>query len=195
MSTNLCSPHNSLGGEHEAHDQYSLYKERNMTMLSKQLQEAINEQIKVEISSAYGYLSMSAYLESVSMSGIAHWMRVQHQEEISHALKFFDYVHERGGRVVLEAIDRPLGDFKSVRDVFQHVAENERKVTMMINKVYEMALKDNDYAAQVELQWFIKEQVEEEKSVATILDQIALVGDQGVPLLMLDRQLGARSPK
>jgi ferritin len=166
-----------------------------MSVLSKQIQDAINDQIKAEMDSAYTYLSMAAYLESVSLPGFGRWMRVQYEEEVAHALRLFDYVHERGGRVTLDAIGRPPSGFKSVLDVFQETLKHERKVTALINKLYEMAGKESDFATQVELQWFVKEQVEEEKSVTVILDQLKMVGTQGVPLLMMDRQLAQRGSK
>jgi len=161
-------------------------------MLSKGIQDAINEQIKHEISSAYLYLSMAAYCETGNLPGTATWLRVQWHEELSHAMKLFAYVGSRGGRVILQAIDRPPSEFKSPIDIFQQVLEHEQKVTAMINRLYEMVLKENDYATQVELQWFIKEQVEEERNAGEILQQFKMVGDVGTALLMIDRQLGAR---
>ncbi len=161
-------------------------------MLSKTLQETINEQIKNELYSAYLYLSMSAYCESINLPGFAHWMRLQSQEEVSHAMKFFDYLNERGSRVVLRAVDEPPSEFKSPLDVFQQTLEHEQRVTGMINGIYELAVKENDYPTQVELQWFITEQVEEEKSASEILEQLKMIGEHSASLLMLDRQLGAR---
>jgi ferritin len=161
-------------------------------MLSKGIQDAINEQIKHEISSAYLYLSMSSYCDTANLPGTAIWLRVQWHEELSHAMKLFTYVGGRGGRVILQGIERPPADFKSPLDIFQQVLDHEQKVTVMINRLYEMALKENDYATQVELQWFIKEQVEEEKTAGEILQQFKMVGDVGTALLMIDRQLGAR---
>ena len=162
-------------------------------MLSKGVQDAINEQIKHEVESAYLYLSMSAYCESLQYSGIATWLRIQWQEELDHAMKLFKYVHERGGRVILQAIDRPPAEFKSLLDVFQQVLAHEQKVTSLINKLYELTLKEPDYASQIELQWFIKEQVEEEKNAGDIIQQLKTVGENGTALIMLDRQLGARA--
>jgi len=161
-------------------------------MLSKTLQDALNEQIKNELYSAYVYLSMSAHFEAQNLRGFAHWMRVQSQEEVSHALRIFDFVNDRGGRVVLQAIDKPPVEFKSPLDAFQNALTHERKVTGMIHKLYELAVKENDYPAQVMLQWFIEEQVEEEKSATEVVDQLKLIGDQGAGLFMLDRQLGER---
>lgn len=161
-------------------------------MLSKSLQNALNEQIKNELYSAYVYLSMSAHFEAANLRGFAHWMRVQSQEEVAHAMRIFDFINDRGGRVVLQAIDEPPADFKSPLEVFQKALEHERKVTEMIHKLYELAVKGNDYPAQVMLQWFIEEQVEEEKSATEVVEQLKLIGDQGAGLFMLDRQLGER---
>ena len=161
-------------------------------MLSRKVQDAINEQIKHEFFSSYLYLSMSAHLESAHFSGFARWMRLQSQEEMSHAMKLFDFVQEREGRVVLQAIDQPPAKFKSPLDVFQQALEHERKVTAMIHKLYDLAGKENDYATQVMLQWFITEQVEEEKTAGEAVEQLKMIGDEVTPLLMLDKQLGAR---
>ena len=161
-------------------------------MLSKAMQDAINEQIKNELYSAYLYLSMAAYFETGNLPGFAHWMRMQSQEEVAHAIKFFDFVNERGGRVVLQAIDQPPVEFDSPSDVFEKTLEHERKVTALIHHLYEVALKENDYAAQVMLHWFIEEQVEEEDQASQILETLRMVGDKGNALVMLDRQLGSR---
>jgi ferritin len=161
-------------------------------MLSKTLEEAINDQIKNELYSAYLYLSMSAYLEANNMPGSARWMRLQSEEETSHAMKLFDYMNDRGNRVVLQAIDQPSSEFASVLDIFEKALEHEQKVTGMINRIYELAVKENDYPTQVELQWFITEQVEEEKSAGDIVEQLKMVGEHGPSLMMLDRALGAR---
>ena len=161
-------------------------------MLSKSMQDAINEQIKNELYSAYLYLSMSAYCETNSLPGFARWMRAQSQEEVEHAMKFFDFVNERGGRVVLQAIDQPPLEFESPRAVFEQTLEHERKVTGMIHSLYELALEEKDYAAQILLHWFIDEQVEEESSAAQILDTLEMIGDKGQALVMLDRELGKR---
>jgi len=162
-------------------------------MLSKTMQDAVNEQIKNELYSAYLYLSMSAHCEAANLPGSAHWMRLQTQEEMSHAMKLFDYVNDHGGRVVLQAIDRPPADFKSLLDIFQQVLEHEQKVTGMIHQLYDLAVKENDYATQVELQWFITEQVEEEKNASGIVEHLKLIGDHAGALFMMDRQLGARA--
>jgi ferritin len=162
-------------------------------VLSQKLQDAINEQIKNELYSAYLYLSMSAYSEDASLPGFANWMRLQAQEEVSHAMKFFDFINERGGRVVLHAIDQPPAEFESPIDLFERTLEHERKVTGMIHQLYELALKENDYPTQVMLHWFIEEQVEEEDSASQILDTLERIGDKGHALVALDRELGRRA--
>ncbi|MDH3251779.1 MAG: ferritin [Ignavibacteria bacterium] len=161
-------------------------------MLSKSMQDAINEQIKNEFASAYLYLAMSAHFYGANLSGFAHWMREQHQEEIGHAMKFFDYVHDRGGSVAIPGIEKPSANFTSPLDVFQRYLEHERKVTATINKLYELAFKENDYASQIMLHWFVNEQVEEEKVGMDIVEQLKLIGENKTALLMLDRQLGSR---
>jgi ferritin len=161
-------------------------------MLSKAMQDAINEQIKNELYSAYLYLSMSAYCESINLPGFAHWMRVQHGEETGHAMKFYGYVFDRGGRVVFGALEKPPSEFKSVQEVFKETLEHERKVTAMIHNLCSLAAKENDYATTEMLQWFVKEQVEEEKTAAQILEQLKMVGDKGAGLIMLDRHLASR---
>jgi ferritin len=164
-------------------------------MLSKTLQDSINDQMKHEIESAYLYLAMSAYCESKNLPGMATWLRIQWQEELSHAMKLFAYMNARGGRAVLKAIDQPPADFASPREIFGQVLKHEQKVTAMINKLYETATKEGDYATQVELQWFITEQVEEEKNATEILQQMEMAGEGGISLMMMDRQLGARAAK
>ena len=161
-------------------------------MLSRSLQEAVNEQIKNEIESAYLYLAMSAYCQGHNLSGMAKWLRIQWQEELTHGLKLFDFVHDRGGHVTLHAINKPQAEFKSALDVFEQVYAHEQKVTSLINKLYDLAVKEADHATQVELQWFIKEQVEEEKNATDIVTQLKMLGSEGPSLYMLDRALGMR---
>ena len=161
-------------------------------MKSKKLLKALNDQIKLEFSSAYTYLSMAAFFESENLPGFAHWMTMQYQEETAHALKLFQYVNNRGGRVTLQAIEQPAAAFKSPLDVFEKILAHEQMVSESINKVYELAVKEQDYPTVVELQWFITEQVEEEKVAQDVLEQVRLIGNHGASLLMLDRQLGNR---
>ncbi len=161
-------------------------------MLSKTLQDAFNEQIRNEIQSAYLYLAMAQHCEAVNLPGCASWLTAQWAEELEHAMKFVAYVNDRGGRVLLGAIEKPQAEYASPTAVFTQVLAHEQKVTGMINQLYALALKENDYASQVELQWFIKEQVEEEKSAEAIIVQLKMVGESATALLMLDRQLGNR---
>jgi ferritin len=164
-------------------------------MLSASIQSAMNLQLKHEIESAYLYLAMSAYCESIYLPGIATWLRVQWQEELGHAMKLFQYVNARGGRVTLEGVAAPPTDYASPIAIFTQVLEHERKVTDMINKLYEQAIAEHDHATQVELQWFIREQVEEEKNADDVLRTLKMVGESGLSLLMVDRQLGQRAAK
>ena len=161
-------------------------------MISKLLQDAINEQINAELFSAYLYLSMSAHFETQNLSGFANWTRVQYQEETGHAMKLYKYVFDRSGAVTLKAIAQPATKFKTPLDIFKEILRHEQKVTSLINKLYELAVKEKDYAAQIFLQWFINEQVEEEKNATDIINMLEMIGDSPVSLIMADRQLGAR---
>ena len=161
--------------------------------LGPRLLDAINQHVNSELYSAYLYLSMSAYCESANMPGMAHWMRLQHEEETSHAMRLFDFVNDRGGRVVLQAIDQPPVEFSSPLDVMERTLEHERSVTSAIHRLYELATEESDYAAQVLLQWFITEQVEEEKAAGEVVEQLRLVGDDPTGLLMIDSRLGERA--
>ena len=162
-------------------------------MLPAAVEKIINEQIKHELYSSYLYLAMSAHFEAASLPGFATWTRFQAQEEMEHAMKFYDYVNERGGRVVLEAIDQPPVEYGSPLEVFEAILGHEQKVTGLINKMYEVALAENDYASQVMLHWFIEEQVEEEANASAILQKLEMIEDKGTAVLMLDKELGKRA--
>jgi ferritin len=157
------------------------------------MQDAMNEQINKELFSSYLYLSMAAYFEDKSLTGFANWMRVQADEEREHAMKFYDFILECGGRVQLKAIDAPKTDWGSNLEVVEEVAAHEAKVTASITALYELALKEKDYPSQVMLQWFITEQVEEEKNAAELVADLKLIEDRGTAVLMLDKQLGKRT--
>ena len=161
-------------------------------MLGKTIQDAINEQIKNELYSAYQYLAMAAYCESVNLSGFAHWMRTQSQEETEHAMKFYDFILDRNGRVVLQAIEQPVVEFGSPLEVFERALEYEREVTAMINDLYGLADRENDYASQTFLQWFVTEQVEEEKKAGDVVETLKMIGDKSEALVLLDRELSRR---
>jgi ferritin len=161
-------------------------------MIDEKMQEALNKQVNAEIYSAYLYLSMSAYFQSVNLSGFANWMRVQWQEELAHGQKFYDYVNERGGRVVLQAVEAPPSEWDSPLAVFEHVYEHEQKVTGMINKLVDLAVETKDHATNNFLQWFVSEQVEEEASADEVVQKLKLVGDDPSGLFMIDQDLGQR---
>jgi ferritin len=161
-------------------------------MISKAMQDAINDQIQKELYSSYLYLSMAAYFEDQNLPGFAKWMRVQEGEEREHGMKFYDFLVDRGGRVQLKTIDAPATEWKSSMEVFKEVQAHEAKVTASINALYELALKEKDYPAQIMLQWFITEQVEEEKNAAEIVAMLDLIDAKGTAVLMLDKQLGKR---
>lgn len=161
-------------------------------MLSKAMIDKINDQIKNELYSAYLYLSMCAYFEDKNLPGFAHWMKMQAGEEQEHAMKFFEYLTDRGARVSLQAIDQPPAEFETPTAVFEETLAHEKKVTALIHSLYELAVSEKDYASQEFLNWFVKEQVEEEKNASAILATLKMTGDKGSALVMLDRELGKR---
>lgn len=160
--------------------------------LSTRLEESFNNQINAELESAYLYLSMAAYFEDLNLPGFAHWMRMQNEEETAHAMRFFDYMHDRGGRATLQAIAQPPSDFHSPLDVMERTLNHERLVTAMINRMYQLSIEESDYAAQVMLHELINEQVEEEKVVDEIVEHLRFIDGDGTGLLMLDSRLGSR---
>jgi ferritin len=161
-------------------------------MLSKKIENALSEQIKYEYYSSYLYLAMSAYCDSLNMPGFASWMRKQSDEEMTHALKLFDYVLNRDGNVKLKPIPEPPQKYTSLEKIFKQVYEHEIEVTGLINKLYELANKENDHATAVELQWFISEQVEEERTSKDFWEKLKLAGNNSSALLILDRELSQR---
>lgn len=163
-------------------------------MIDEEMKDAINEQINAELYSAYLYLSMAADFADMGYDGFEQWMRTQAQEEVDHAMKFYDYVQERGGRVMLDQIEKPKIEWESPLDAFKDAYEHEQKVTSMINDLADMAEEKNDRATMNMLQWFIDEQVEEEDSAKDIVDKLERVGDDVSGLMMLDSKLGERMP-
>jgi ferritin len=161
-------------------------------MLSKPVLDAMNEQITHEMASAYLYLQMSAYFESMNLPGFASWMKVQFAEEQEHALKFYEFILDRGENVTLQAIPAPQAEFGSPLDVFQKTLAHEQKVSGLINNIYTIALEQKDVASQVFLHWFIAEQVEEEKNATAIVDILTKIGGSVGSLYQLDHQLGKR---
>jgi ferritin len=161
-------------------------------MISAALQKAINEQINKELYSSYLYLSMAAYFEDQNLPGFANWMYVQEGEEREHGKKFYEYLVDRGVKVELKAIAAPATTWKSSLDVFKEVQKHEAFVTASINSLYELALSEKDYASQIMLQWFITEQIEEEKNAAEIVQKLELIESKGTAVLMLDHEMGHR---
>ncbi|MFO7974842.1 MAG: ferritin [Candidatus Hydrogenedentota bacterium] len=163
-------------------------------MLSKKMEKALNKQINAEMYSAYLYAAMGAHFDAESLDGLANWMKAQAQEEMVHAMKFYSYIVEAGGRVVFEAIDKPPTDFGKPEKVFEQVLKHERKVTKLINNLVALTREENDYATDNFLQWFVAEQVEEEASADDILQKMKLVGDHPHSLFMMNAKLGERAP-
>jgi ferritin len=161
-------------------------------MISKTMEDALNRQVNREYYSAYLYLAMSAYFETVNLKGFAKWMRIQSKEERAHAEKIYDYIIARSGKVELGAIEAPKAKWTSAGKVFEESYAHEQKVTAMIHALVDLAMKEKDYATIEMLQWFIKEQVEEEANAFDILSQIKIVGDIPGHLFYLDHHLGKR---
>jgi ferritin len=162
--------------------------------MSPVVQDAINHQINAELSASYQYLAMAAHCEQQNLRGIARWMRVQSQEEYGHGMKLFDFLIARGCDVALKPLTAPAVSFSSIFEVFETVQKQEQEVTRVIDVLYELAFKEKAYAATVELQWFLTEQVEEEQNVREILAKLAMVKNDPASLLDLDRELGSRGP-
>jgi len=161
-------------------------------MISKKMQEAFNDQVVAEFYSSYLYLSMAAYLEDNDLPGMANWMRIQYQEEVSHAMKIFDYVIERDGRAEVKSWEAPPKEWKSALDIFEQAYKHEQKVTALINGLMDVAMVEKDHASQIFLQWFVNEQVEEEATAKGIVQQLKMLGDSKVGLFQIDRELGQR---
>lgn len=160
--------------------------------LSEKMAKCINDQIQAELDSAYLYLSMGTWLEDKNLSGCAHWMRLQAEEEVEHAMRFVDYMDDRGERVLLQAIPAPKNEWESVTAVFEQVLEHEQMVSRLIYDLMDLAREERDYATVSALRWFVDEQVEEEDTAGGILDKIKCLGESPIALRMLDKELGAR---
>jgi ferritin len=161
-------------------------------MISKKMEQALNDQINAELYSAYLYLSMVAYFESVNLPGFATWMRVQTQEEIVHAMKMYDFLNQRNGRVILKAIDAPPTQWKSPLAAFQAAYKHEQLVTGRINDLVNLAVDEKDHATNAFLQWFVNEQVEEEMSADNVVQNLKIAADAPGAMFMIDRELGQR---
>ena len=163
-------------------------------MMKETVAKGLNSQLNAEMYSSYLYLSMSAYCKSLNLDGFANWLYVQAQEEMVHAMKFYDFINQRGARVILERIDAPPVEWESVEAVFQNVYAHEQKVTGLINDLVDLAMSERDHATNIFLQWFVTEQVEEEENASGVLEQVKRVSGTKQGLFMLDRELGARAP-
>lgn len=161
-------------------------------MIGKRMEGALNDQIRHELESAYLYLAMVAYFQAEGLDGMARWMTVQAQEEVAHAMKFFQHIDERGGRVELKALAQPQKEWASPLEAFKAAYEHERFITGKINDLVKIAEEENDNPARIMLQWFVAEQVEEEASTKKVVDLLERVGDSGHGLIMVDRELGTR---
>lgn len=161
-------------------------------MISKKMEDALNAQVNAELYSAYLYLSMESYFKSKNLNGFANWMRVQTQEEMMHVMKIYDFIDERGGRIVLKGIEGPPTDWDSPLAVFEAAYEHEQKVTGLINNLVDLAIKEKDHATSSFLQWFVNEQVEEEASADQVIQQLKMMENAPGGLFLFDRELGQR---
>jgi ferritin len=162
-------------------------------MINSKVQEALNDQVRKEFYSFYLYLSMAAYFESMNLKGFAHWMKIQANEETKHAMKIYEHIIQRGGKIVLQQIDAPPSSWKSAKEMFAEAYQHEQKVTESISKIVELSKAEKDNASEVFLQWFVNEQVEEEASTYEIAQKLQMMGDAAPALFMLDAELGKRS--
>ena len=161
-------------------------------MISKKMNEVLNGQVNAELYSSYLYLAMSSWFSEKSLSGFAGWMRAQAQEELFHSIKILDYILERGGSVQLDTIEKPKGSWSSPLEVIQETADHEAKVTGLINDLVDVGLKERDHAANIFLQWFVAEQVEEEASVVEVVEKMKMIGDDSAGMFAMDMEMGKR---
>lgn len=161
-------------------------------MIKQKIEEEINNQIQAEFQSAYDYLAASAWFEEQNLNGFASWLKAQWEEEIGHAMKFYNHLIQREGRPILQDIEKPKVQFDSPQKAFKAALEQERNITKRIHKMYSIAKEEDDYPLESLLLWFIDEQVEEEEAVQDIIDKLKLIGDDGSGLYLLDREMGER---
>lgn len=161
-------------------------------MLSKKMEKSLNDQVNREMYSAYLYMAMSSHANYIGLKGFANWFMVQYHEEMLHAMKIYEYIQSRGGKVKLQKIDEPLSGFKSPLDMFEKTLQHEQKVTAWINELTELAIAEKDHASKIFLQWYVTEQVEEEENDNDIIAQLKLIKDNPQGLMMLDKELSAR---
>ncbi|MDA3834278.1 MAG: ferritin [Spirochaetales bacterium] len=161
-------------------------------MISKRIEEALNEQLNKEFYSAYMYLAMSAYCNTLGLQGFSHWMRMQYEEENLHVTKMYDYILNQGGEIHLKTIEEPLKEYGTPLEIFQKTLEHEQFVTRSIHQLMGLAMEERDYATQAFLQWYVTEQVEEESNVQDVLNPLRMVGEDKGGLMMIDQKLGGR---
>ena len=161
-------------------------------MLNQTVAEALNCQINNELYSAYLYLALSSYSQQIGLKGVANWFKIQSQEEMTHALKFYNYLISQGAPAVMRAIDEPPALFDDVAGVFEKTLEHEQFITKCIADLVDLARQEKDHATEIMLQWFVTEQVEEEASATEIIEQLKMVGDKASAIFMVDHQLGKR---
>ncbi len=163
-------------------------------MISEKMQEALNGQVNKEFYSAYLYLAMSAYCNTIGLPGFSNWMRQQYEEESLHVTKMYDYILAQGGKIHLQQIDEPPKEYGTPLEIFEQTLAHEQFVTGCINELMALAIEERDYATQTFLQWYVSEQVEEESNVNDILAPLRMVGKEGGGLMMIDQQLAKRLP-
>ena len=164
-------------------------------MIKSTIEAALNDQINAEFHSAYIYLSMAAYFHDINLDGCANWMHLQYQEEVSHAMKMFDFLNDRGGRIKLTTIAAPDLEWASPQAAFEAAYAHEQYITGRINDLVALAISENDYATHTFLQWFVNEQVEEEASVDAIVQSFKMMEGDKRGLFMMDRELAGRQPE
>ena len=162
-------------------------------MISTKMQKVLNDQINEEMFSSYLYLSMAAHFEAKNLKGFGNWFRIQSQEETTHAMKFYNFVLQKGGKVTLKQITAPKTEWKTISEAFADTLKHEQKITGLINKLVEVAMVEKDYATNTFLQWFVTEQVEEEANVEDLIQKLEMIGDNKSGLYMLDNELGQRT--
>lgn len=162
-------------------------------MIKKRIENALNEQMNKEFYSYYLYLSMAAHFDSNNLKGFGQWLKIQAKEEASHAMKLYEYLISRGGKVILQPIDAPPSDWKAHKNIFEDAYRHEQKVTGLISKLVELAKLEKDHPTEIFLQWFVTEQVEEEALASEVLQKLQLIGNDGSALFVLDGELGKRS--
>jgi len=160
--------------------------------LSPEIEKALNKQINQEMAAAYNYMAMAAFFDRSNLAGFASWMIQQRAEELTHAMKIYKYILDRGGRIVLESVPKPAAEYDTVEKAFETAVKQEETNTAIINEVYSLAVEQKDYATQSQMQWFVDEQVEEEHSVNEALSLVRLAGENRSAMLVLNNQFAGR---